>query len=206
MSEHRYIKIFDTTLRDGEQAPGATLNKAEKLEVAHQLAKLRVDIIEAGFPIASPDDFDAVQTIAREIKGPRIAGLARAMEQDIRVCWDAVKVAEVPRIHTFISTSAVHLKYQIKKTEAEVLADTRTMVTLAARAGVAAPGGRRGVQRHGREPLRAGVPGAGAGRRRRVRRDHHQRARHRGLRAAAGVRRLHPRAVPAHARRCTTSP
>ena len=84
MTEHRYINIFDTTLRDGEQAPGATLNRAEKLEIARQLAKLGVDIIEAGFPIASPDDFEAVKAIAGEIKGPRIAGLARAMEKDIR--------------------------------------------------------------------------------------------------------------------------
>jgi 2-isopropylmalate synthase len=127
----RYIRIFDTTLRDGEQAPGATMNRAEKLEVARQLAKLQVDIIEAGFPIASPDDFEAVKAIAAEVKGPRIAGLARAIEQDIRVCWDAVKVAETPRIHTFISTSEVHMKYQIKKTPAEVLADTRAMVSLA---------------------------------------------------------------------------
>ncbi len=132
MSSDRYIRIFDTTLRDGEQAPGATLNKAEKLEVAHQLARLKVDIIEAGFPIASPDDFEAVQAIATEVKGARIAGLARAIEEDIRVCWDAVKVADVPRIHTFISTSPVHMKYQIKKTPDEVLADTRAMVTLSA--------------------------------------------------------------------------
>jgi 2-isopropylmalate synthase len=132
VSSDRYIRIFDTTLRDGEQAPGATLNKAEKLEVAHQLARLKVDIIEAGFPIASPDDFDAVQAIATEVKGPRIAGLSRAIEEDIRVCWDAVRVAEVPRIHTFISTSPVHMKYQIKKTPEEVLADTQAMVTLSA--------------------------------------------------------------------------
>ncbi len=131
MSSSRHIRIFDTTLRDGEQAPGATLNRGEKLEIAHQLAKLRVDIIEAGFPIASPDDFEAVKAIAAEVKGPRIAGLARAIEEDIRVCWDAVKVAEVPRIHTFISTSPVHMKYQIKKTPEEVLADTRAMVGLA---------------------------------------------------------------------------
>jgi 2-isopropylmalate synthase len=130
MSGNRYIRIFDTTLRDGEQAPGATLNRAEKLEIAQQLAKLRVDIIEAGFPIASPDDFEAVKAIATEVKGPRIAGLARAIEEDIRVCWDAVKVAEVPRIHTFISTSPVHMQYQIKKTPDEVLADTRAMVSL----------------------------------------------------------------------------
>ncbi len=132
MSSNRHIRIFDTTLRDGEQAPGATLNRAEKLEIAHQLAKLRVDIIEAGFPIASPDDFDAVKAIATEVKGPRIAGLARAIEKDIRACWDAVKVAEAPRIHTFISTSPVHMEYQIKKTPDEVLADTRAMVTLSA--------------------------------------------------------------------------
>jgi 2-isopropylmalate synthase len=132
VSGTRHIRIFDTTLRDGEQAPGATLNRAEKLEIAHQLAKLRVDIIEAGFPIASPDDFEAVKAIATEVEGPRVAGLARAMEEDIRVCWDAVKVAAVPRIHTFISTSPVHMKYQIRKTPAEVLADTRAMVTLSA--------------------------------------------------------------------------
>ncbi len=83
MTEHRYINIFDTTLRDGEQAPGATLNRAEKLEIARQLAKLGVDIIEAGFPIASPDDFEAVKAIAGEVEGPRIAGLARAIEKDI---------------------------------------------------------------------------------------------------------------------------
>jgi 2-isopropylmalate synthase len=131
VSTTRYIRIFDTTLRDGEQAPGASMNRAEKLEVARQLAKLRVDIIEAGFPIASPDDFEAVKAIAREVKGPRVCGLARAIEQDIRVCWDAVKHAEVPRIHTFISTSDVHMKYQIRKTPVQVKADTRAMVALA---------------------------------------------------------------------------
>ena len=131
MSDRRSIKIFDTTLRDGEQAPGATLNRAEKLEVAHQLARLGVDIIEAGFPIASPDDFEAVRTIAAEVQGPRIAGLARAIDQDVRRCWDAVKAAPRARIHTFISTSAVHMKYQIHKTPQEVLADTRAMVSLA---------------------------------------------------------------------------
>ena len=131
MNDRRSIRIFDTTLRDGEQAPGASLNKAEKLEIAHQLARLGVDVIEAGFPIASPDDFEAVQAIAREVRGPRIAGLARAIEKDIRVCWDAVKEAERPRIHTFICTSPIHMKYQIKKTPDEVLADTRAMVELA---------------------------------------------------------------------------
>ena len=131
MSTHRYIGIFDTTLRDGEQAPGASLNRSEKLEIARQLARLGVDTIEAGFPIASPDDFEAVKTIAAEVPGPRVAGLARAIEKDIRVCWDAVKVAERPRIHTFISTSPVQMKHQIKKTPQEVLAGTRAMVSLA---------------------------------------------------------------------------
>jgi 2-isopropylmalate synthase len=127
----RHIRIFDTTLRDGEQAPGASMNTAEKLEVARQLAKLNVDIIEAGFPIASPDDFNAVRRIAEEARGPRICGLARTMEQDIRAAWDAVKVAARPRIHTFISTSPVHMKYQIRMTPDQVLAATKDMVKLA---------------------------------------------------------------------------
>jgi 2-isopropylmalate synthase len=127
----RHIRIFDTTLRDGEQAPGASMNAAEKLEVARQLEKLGVDIIEAGFPVSSPGDFESVRQIAREVKSARIAGLARAMEQDVRVCWDAVKDARQPRIHTFISTSPLHLKYQIKKTPQQVLAITREMVALA---------------------------------------------------------------------------
>jgi 2-isopropylmalate synthase len=129
----RYVKIFDTTLRDGEQAPGASLNQAEKLEIARQLERMGVDIIEAGFPIASKGDFESVELIAREVKGSRIAGLARAIEQDVRVCWDAVKHAQVPRIHTFISTSPIHMKYQIKKTPDQVRADTRAMVALSAR-------------------------------------------------------------------------
>jgi 2-isopropylmalate synthase len=128
----RYVRIFDTTLRDGEQAPGASLNQAEKLEIAQQLARMGVDIIEAGFPIASKGDFESVALIAREVKGSRIAGLARAIEQDVRVCWDAVKRAEAPRIHTFISTSPIHMKYQIKKTPDEVRAITRAMVALSA--------------------------------------------------------------------------
>jgi 2-isopropylmalate synthase len=129
----RYIRIFDTTLRDGEQAPGASMNRAEKLEVAHQLARLRVDIIEAGFPIASPDDFEAVKAIAKQVQGPRIAGLARAIEKDVRAAWDAVKYAPKARIHTFISTSPLHMKYQMRKSEADVLADTKAMVDLSKR-------------------------------------------------------------------------
>jgi len=129
----RHVRIFDTTLRDGEQAPGASMNQSEKLEIAHQLARLGVDIIEAGFPIASKGDFESVKLIAEQVKGSRIAGLARAIEQDVRVCWDAVRGAEVPRIHTFISTSPIHMKYQIKKTPDEVRAITREMVTLSAK-------------------------------------------------------------------------
>jgi len=128
----RHVTIFDTTLRDGEQAPGASMNETEKLEIARQLARMGVDVIEAGFPVASKGDFDSVALIAREVAGSRIAGLARAIEHDVRVCWDAVKGAERPRIHTFISTSDIHLKYQIKKTRDEVRAITREMVGLAA--------------------------------------------------------------------------
>ena len=106
MSEDpNHVRIFDTTLRDGEQSPGISLNKTEKLEIAQQLARLGVDIIEAGFPIASPGDFEAVQTIARQVEGPIIAGLARTHVADIDAAWNAVKDSARPRIHTFISTS-----------------------------------------------------------------------------------------------------
>jgi 2-isopropylmalate synthase len=115
------IKIFDTTLRDGEQSPGVSLNIKEKLEIAHQLAKLDVDVIEAGFPIASEGDFAAVKAIAQEVTGPVIAGLARATEQDIHRAGEALKFADKPRIHTFIATSDVHMKYKLKKSPEEVL-------------------------------------------------------------------------------------
>jgi len=115
------VYIFDTTLRDGEQSPGVSLNKKEKLEIARQLARLRVDVIEAGFPVASPGDFAAVQAIAEEVQGPVICGLARANFNDIDKAWDALKKAEHPRIHTFIATSDIHLKYKLRKTRDEVL-------------------------------------------------------------------------------------
>src|SRR6201990_2586836 len=102
MDPHRVL-IFDTTLRDGEQSPGISLNTAEKLEIAHQLARLGVDVIEAGFPITSPGAFEAVESIARNVEGPIIAGLARTHTQDIDAAWGAVRDAERPRIHTFIS-------------------------------------------------------------------------------------------------------
>src|SRR3990170_6163332 len=115
------VYIFDTTLRDGEQSPGISLNVREKLEIAEQLARLGVDVIEAGFPITSPGDFEAVSAIARQVKGPVIAGLARAVDADIDKAWEAVKAAERPRIHTFIATSDIHIERKLKKSRAEVL-------------------------------------------------------------------------------------
>ena len=114
------VIIFDTTLRDGEQSPGISLNATEKLEIAHQLARLGVDVIEAGFPIASPGDFEAVRAIAREVEGPVIAGLARAQAPDIERAAEAVRDAERPRIHTFISTSDIHIQHQLQSTREDV--------------------------------------------------------------------------------------
>ncbi|MBT9148034.1 2-isopropylmalate synthase [candidate division NPL-UPA2 bacterium Unc8] len=120
MKKNRII-IFDTTLRDGEQSPGIHLNVKEKLEIARQLARLGVDVIEAGFPISSPGDFEAVRKIAGTIKGPIIAGLSRALRGDIERCWEAVKEAEKPRIHVFIGTSSVHRESIMQKSEKEIL-------------------------------------------------------------------------------------
>src|SRR3954468_8143390 len=127
MEPNRVI-IFDTTLRDGEQSPGISLNATEKLEIAQQLARLGVDVIEAGFPIASPGDFQAVQTIAREVRGPVIAGLARAHASDIDRAAEAVRDAERPRVHTFISTSDIHIEHQLQSTRADVLGQARAAV------------------------------------------------------------------------------
>ncbi|HEX7547534.1 MAG TPA: 2-isopropylmalate synthase [Candidatus Methylomirabilis sp.] len=116
------ILIFDTTLRDGEQSPGCSMNTKEKVELAKQLARLGVDVLEAGFPIASQDDFEAVRAVAQSLKdGPIIAGLARAKDTDIDRAWEAVRAAERPRIHTFIATSEIHIKYKLKSTQEEVL-------------------------------------------------------------------------------------
>ncbi|NEP50082.1 MAG: 2-isopropylmalate synthase [Moorea sp. SIO3C2] len=128
------IIIFDTTLRDGEQSPGATLNVDEKLIIAHQLARLRVDVIEAGFPYASPGDFEAVQKIAEAVgieSGPTICGLARASRDDIKAAANALKPAANARIHTFIATSDIHLEYKLKKTRKEVLEIAPEMVAYA---------------------------------------------------------------------------
>ncbi len=121
-AEIKTIKIFDTTLRDGEQSPGASMNIDEKLRVARQLQKLNVDVIEAGFPIASVGDFEAVKKIAEVIKGPEIAGLCRASSKDIDRGWEALQGAgEKGRIHTFIATSDIHMKYKLKMSPKEVL-------------------------------------------------------------------------------------
>jgi 2-isopropylmalate synthase len=125
------IYIFDTTLRDGEQSPGASMNLEEKLQIAEMLADMNVDIIEAGFPIASNGDFEAVSEISKNIKGPIIAGLARAKITDIERAWEAVKYSDSPRIHTFIATSPIHMKYKLKKTEDEVLEIIKKTVTYA---------------------------------------------------------------------------
>jgi len=138
-----YVRIFDTTLRDGEQSPGATLTSSEKLEIAHSLSRLGVDIIEAGFPAASPDDLDAVRRIAVEVGNPVegesslsrqvpiICGLARATKSDIDAAWEAVKHAARPRIHTFLATSQIHMQYKLKMDPEEVVEQVRQMVAYA---------------------------------------------------------------------------
>src|ERR1044072_7812031 len=122
------VKIFDTTLRDGEQSPGISLNRNEKVEIAHQLARLGVDIIEAGFAITSPGDFESVQAIAREVHGPVICGLARTSVQDIDAAWNAIKDSERPRIHTFIATSDIHIERKLQTTKDDVKGQARAAV------------------------------------------------------------------------------
>src|SRR5881398_3915622 len=113
--------IFDTTLRDGEQSPGASMNLAEKLEIAHALSELGVDVIEAGFPIASPGDFEAVQAIARQVRGPVICGLARCNNADIDRAWEAIKDSAKPRIHVFLATSAIHREFKLNMAKDEII-------------------------------------------------------------------------------------
>ena len=137
-----YVRTFDTTLRDGEQSPGATLTSDEKLEVAHALARLGVDVIEAGFPAASEDDFWAVHSVAEQVgrevvdgrpnaEPPIICGLARAIENDIQKVWDATKVAKYPRIHTFIATSPIHREHKLRMSTDKVLERAEAMVKFA---------------------------------------------------------------------------
>src|SRR3954464_9303214 len=125
------VRIFDTTLRDGEQSPGISLNRSEKVEIALQLARLGVDIIEAGFPITSPGDFEAVQAIAREVEGPVICGLARTAAADIDAAWNAICDAERPRIHTFIATSDIHIERKLQTTREDVKGQARAAVSYA---------------------------------------------------------------------------
>jgi len=132
VAEDSRIRIFDTTLRDGEQAPGCTMTLDEKLAVAHQLARLRVDVVEAGYPAASDGDWAAVRQIALDVGGvggPAICGLARANEQDIDRCWTAVEPAADARIHIFLATSDVHMKHKLGKTRAEVVATAAAAVS-----------------------------------------------------------------------------
>ena len=130
MSTNR-IAVFDTTLRDGEQSPGCSMDLVEKVRMARQLQSLGVDIIEAGFPIASEGDFAAVEAVAKECRKVAVAALCRTSEVDVRRAADALRNAERPRIHTFVATSDIHLQYKLKKTRAEVLEMTRAAVTLA---------------------------------------------------------------------------
>lgn len=128
----RNIVIFDTTLRDGEQSPGASMNLSEKMEVAQALVDLGVDVIEAGFPIASPGDFEAVSEISKAVRGPAICGLARCRPGDIDRAWEAVKHAENPRIHVFLATSAIHREHKLKMEKSEIIERAVEGVTRAA--------------------------------------------------------------------------
>jgi 2-isopropylmalate synthase len=125
------LVIFDTTLRDGEQSPGASLNVPEKLEIAQQLARLGVDVIEGGFPVTSPGDFEAVQLMAKKVKGPEICGLARCVKKDVDAAWGALKSAKRPRIHLFLATSDIHLEKKLKMTRPQVLDRIGEMVAYA---------------------------------------------------------------------------
>jgi len=127
----RNVQIFDTTLRDGEQSPGISLSVEEKVEIAHQLARLKVDVIEAGFPITSEGDFESVSRIAAEVKGPTIAGLSRIHRMDIERAWEAVKWAGRPRIHTFVGTSDLHIEHQMRSNQEDILAGAEEAVRFA---------------------------------------------------------------------------
>jgi 2-isopropylmalate synthase len=131
MADENKVLIFDTTLRDGEQSPGVALNVEEKLEIARSLERMRVDIIEAGFPASSPGDLESVTAIAKEVRESVIAGLARAVPNDVDACWEAVQHAERPRIHVFLSSSDIHIMHQLEKDKERVLEMARDMVARA---------------------------------------------------------------------------
>ena len=131
VSAENRVHIFDTTLRDGEQSPGISLNTQEKVEIAQQLARLGVDVIEAGFPITSPGDFEAVEAIAHNVQGPVVCGLSRTHKADIDAAWNAIKDSERPRIHTFISTSDIHITHQLQTSREDVKGQAKAAVALA---------------------------------------------------------------------------
>ncbi|MDP2675182.1 MAG: 2-isopropylmalate synthase, partial [Dehalococcoidia bacterium] len=133
MTSQDKVLIFDSSLLDGEESPGVALGTPEKLEIARALEKMRVDFIEAGFPASSPGDFESVTAIAKEVRGAAIAGLARAVAGDVDACWDAVKHAERPRIHVFLSASDIHILHQLEKDREQVLEMARTQVARAAK-------------------------------------------------------------------------
>ena len=132
MSERERVKLFDTTLRDGEQSPGCSMNCDEKLRMAHQLERLGADVIEAGFPIASDDEYRAVQVVAREVRRPVIAALARARHEDIQCAWRAIERAAYPRIHAFLATSDIHLRHKLQLSRGQCLDQARDAVRMAA--------------------------------------------------------------------------
>ena len=179
--------IFDTTLRDGEQSPGASMTRDEKLRIARQLERLRVDVIEAGFAASSNGDFEAVKAIADAIREVTVCSLARANDRDISRAAEALKGAARSRIHTFIATSALHMEKKLRMTPEQVLEQARLAVRFARNAVR-----RRRVLARGRLPVRARLPVPRARSRDRRRCDHHQHPRHRGLRRARAVRRVHP--------------
>jgi len=121
------IKIFDTTLRDGEQSPGASMNTEEKIQIAIQLEKLGVDIIEAGFAAASPGDFDAIEQIAQRVKNSTVCSLARATDSDVKAAGEAIAKAKMKRIHTFIATSKIHMEHKLKMSPDEVIHQSRLL-------------------------------------------------------------------------------
>ena len=194
------VHIFDTTLRDGEQSPGISLNTAEKVEIAQQLARLGVDVIEAGFPITSPGDFEAVEAISRQVEGPTICGLARTHKADIDAAWGAIRDAARPRIHTFISTSDIHIEHQLQTDREDVKGQARAAVALAKLLLR-----RRRVLADGRDPRRRRVHRRGLRDRGRGGRDRGQHPRHGRLHDARGVRRVLPPPLRAGPRACARS-
>ena len=184
MPEHdpNRVLIFDTTLRDGEQSPGCTMTPPEKLRIARALADLGVDVIEAGFPAASRGDWESVQSIAREIEGPVIAGLARCNAEDIDRAWSAIRHAKRPRLHIFLATSAIHLQYKLNMA---TRGDHPRRGAGREACAVTVPG--RRVLAGGCVADRARVPGRGGRGRGRGRRHHDQHPRHRRLCGARGI-------------------